>query len=50
MTLGGWIVMLLAVTGITGLLVWCVTKVIRIPDAPEHLHSQVDIDPGDRDA
>ncbi len=49
MTLSGWVVMILAVGGVTALLVWCVAKVLRTPDAPEHLHSQVDIDPGDRE-
>jgi hypothetical protein len=49
MTAAGWIVMLAATGGMTGLLAWCIVKVLRTPGAPEHLHSQVDIDPGDRE-
>jgi hypothetical protein len=47
MTAGGWVVMVLAVSGITGLLVWCVRKVLKTPGATEHLHSQIDIDTHD---
>jgi len=39
--------MILAVTGITGLLLWCVYKVISTPGSAEHIHSQADIDPHD---
>jgi hypothetical protein len=48
-TVAGWIVMILAVGGMTGLLIWCVYKVISTPGASSHLHSQVDIDTRDRD-
>lgn len=47
MTLGGWIVMLSAVGGVTTLLSWCVYKVITTPDSTEHLHSQADIETPD---
>jgi hypothetical protein len=47
MTAGGWIMMLLAIGGMTGLLVWCVWKVVSTPGSTEHLHSPVDIDPHD---
>lgn len=47
MTAGGWIMMLLAIGGMTGLLVWCVWKVMSTPGSTEHLHSPVDIDPHD---
>jgi len=43
MTLGGWIIMLLSVGFVTGLLVWSVARVLRIPGATRHVHSQVDI-------
>lgn len=50
MTTSGWCVMLLTVTGMTGLLLWCVYKVLSTPGSSEHLHSQVDIDTHDGDA
>jgi hypothetical protein len=31
MTFGGWVVMLLSVGFVTGLLVWCATKILRPP-------------------
>lgn len=43
MTLGGWIVMLLSVGGATGLLIWCLYKVLSTPGSEEHLHGQVDM-------
>ena len=49
MTAGGWVMMILAVGGMTGLLVWCIRKVLSTPGATEHLHSQVDIDTQDHD-
>jgi len=49
LTVGGWIIMILSVGFVTGLLGWCIYKVIATPDSPEHVHSQIDIDPGDRD-
>jgi hypothetical protein len=47
MTLGGWIVMLLSVGGVTGLTAWCVYKVLTTPGSTEHLHRQVDIETPD---
>lgn len=47
MSLGGWIVMLLSVGGMTGLLCWCIYKVITIPGSAERLHSQADIETPD---
>jgi len=47
MTPAGWIVMLLGVGGMTGLLIWCVQKVIRTPNAEKHLHAPSDIDTHD---
>ena len=47
MTAGGWIMMLLAIGGMTGLLVWCVWKVVSTPGSTEHLHGLADIDPHD---
>lgn len=49
MTIGGWITMLLSVGFVTGLLAWCILKVLTTPGTSEHLHSQADIDPGDRE-
>lgn len=47
MTAAGWIVMSLAVFGMTGLLGWCLYKVLTTPGSTEHLHSPADIDPED---
>jgi len=47
MTIGGWITMLLSVGFVTGLLSWCIFKVITTPGSSEHVHSQIDIDPHD---
>ena len=47
MTLGGWITMLLSVGFVTGLLIWCVARVLRTPGATEHLHTPSDIEPED---
>ncbi|MEX0885002.1 MAG: hypothetical protein WD009_01065 [Phycisphaeraceae bacterium] len=49
MTLGGIAMMVFAVGGITAFLLWCVYKVIATPGSTEHLHSQADIEPPDRD-
>ena len=35
--------------GFTGLLLWCINKVVVTPEAPEHLHSNVDIDTHDNE-
>jgi len=48
MTTGGWFVMLVAVGGMTSLLVWCIFRVMREPQATQKLHSQADIDPHDQ--
>jgi len=47
MTAGGWIVMLLSVGFVTGLLAWCIYKVIATPGAEKHIHSQADIETPD---
>ena len=49
MTPEGWIVMTLAVGGMTALLAWCVYKVLSTPGVTRHLHSQADIDTLDHD-
>ncbi len=49
MTISGWLMMAATVTGMTGLLCWCVYRVLSTPGSSEHLHSQVDIDTHDRD-
>lgn len=43
MTPGGWIIMIASVGFVTGLLAWCIYKVISTPDTAEHLHTQADI-------
>lgn len=47
MTPGGWIVMCLSVGFVTGLLAWCIYKVVATPGSTEHLHAQADIEPPD---
>lgn len=47
MTFSGWLIMLLSVGGTTGLLVWCIHRVLSAPEASEKLHSQSDIDTRD---
>ncbi|MFA9479475.1 hypothetical protein ACERK3_14395 [Phycisphaerales bacterium AB-hyl4] len=49
MTAEGWIMMLVSVGGMCAFLGWCVYKVVATPGSTEHLHSQADIDPGDRE-
>jgi|YelNatPaOPRAMG01_1025707.scaffolds.fasta_scaffold04592_6 multisubunit Na+/H+ antiporter MnhF subunit len=49
MTLSGWIVMIFSVGFVTGLLGWCVYRVMREPEAPERLHAQDEIDTHDQD-
>lgn len=48
MNTGGWIVMTLAVGGMTLFLAWCIYKVFATPGSTEHLHTQTDIDTRDR--
>ena len=38
MTLAGWIIMLLSVSATSGLLAWCIFKVLTIPEEAEHIH------------
>lgn len=47
MTAAGWVIMILATGGMTGLLGWCIYKVIATPGSTEHLHSQADIETPD---
>ena len=47
MTTGGWIVMVLAVGGMTILLGWCISRVLSTPGTAERLHGTADIEPPD---
>ncbi len=47
MTTTGWIMMLLGVGGMTGLLAWCIVKIMATKDAASHLHAPLDIDTKD---
>lgn len=49
MTPAGWIIMVLAVAGYTGLLLWCIHKVVAVPEAADHIHAPLDVDTRDRD-
>lgn len=48
LTAGGWFVMILCVGGVTGLLAWCISRVLR--ESPDKIHSPVDIEPPDERA
>lgn len=48
MTNAGLLLMILAIGGMTGLLGWCIYKVISTPQSTQHLHSPLDIDAGDK--
>lgn len=48
MTPAGWSIMIVAVVGYAGLLLWCIHKVVATPEAPEHLHAPLDVDTRDR--
>ncbi len=48
MTTGGWVIMLLSVGFVTGLLAWCITKVVTTPGSTDHLRTTPsEIDTGD---
>jgi hypothetical protein len=47
MNTGGWIMMLSALSGVTGLFAWCIYKVLATPGATEHLRSEANIEPPD---
>lgn len=47
MTTAGWLIMILGVGGMTGLLGWCIYKVITTPGSTERIHSQADIETPD---
>lgn len=39
MTIGGWFLMILATGSVTILLTVCIVKVLRTPEASEHIHN-----------
>ena len=45
----GWTIMIVSVVGMTVLFVWCIRKVLSLPDGTQHIHSQSDIDPHDQE-
>lgn len=49
LTIPGWFVMIVSVGFVTLLLAWCIWKVLTTPGSSEHVHSPIDIDPGDRE-
>jgi hypothetical protein len=46
LTPAGWTIMLLSVGFVTGLLSWCIYRVMR-ESTPTKVHSQIDIEPKD---
>lgn len=49
MTPGGWIIMLCSVGFVTLFFGWTVFRVLRAPEADEHVHAELDIDTRDQD-
>ena len=49
MTPAGWIILIVACTGYTGLLLWCIHKVVATPEAPEHLRAPLGVDTHDKE-
>jgi len=49
MTLSGWIVMSVSIGAVTGLLVWCIRRVLAESEAPDRLHAQTEIDTHDQE-
>lgn len=49
MSLAGWILMIFSVGGVTSLFLWCLSRVLFGPRAPQvdQIHSALDIDTGD---
>lgn len=41
MTFGGWFMLIVIVGFFTGLTLWCIRKVLDVPDAAEHIHDVV---------
>jgi len=44
---GGWIIMILSVGFVTGLMIWCVRRVLT-ESTTQKLHSQTEIEPPDQ--
>lgn len=47
MTIGGWIIMTLSISFVTGLFIWCLYKVLSTPGETEHMHG-FDMDTPDK--
>jgi hypothetical protein len=44
MTLGGWLIMIASVGGVTVLFIWCIFRVLMTPGASNRVHAPTDID------
>jgi hypothetical protein len=49
MNIFGWIMMIGSITATTTLLIWCLWMIFNEPQRAEHIHSQLDIEPNDRE-
>ena len=47
MNIGGWIFMICSITLVIGLVVFCFYKVLKTPQATDHMHAPLDIDTKD---
>ena len=46
MTIGGWIIMLLSVSSVTTLMIWCIYKVLTTPGEKEDIRGSNQKTPG----
>lgn len=47
MTTLGWIIMIVSITGVTSLMLWCFYRVLTLPEA--HMQAPLEIDTRDRE-
>lgn len=38
MTTAGWLIMILSVSSVSTLMIWCIYKVVTTPEETEHIH------------
>ena len=48
MTTTGWIMLAVSCGTITGMLIWCFARVLRLPAPSEELHTPLDIETDER--
>lgn len=48
MTPGGWVVMLGSIGLVSGLLAWCVARILRAPEAAGRVHPPSELEPHEK--